>query len=166
MIDEEGKKVDENAKAFFHQDDAFQDAFGEIVRQAYEELFELRGEDAWTMDRSSLAQFFRTSDHSTEIVGNRQASTFQHLAALSGHGELRITSQQKQPAKKAVSTKEKVSSTRKTQKAAPPPAPTGNFPEPRVGLTVRIEVNLPADGDQKTYDNIFRSIRKNLIDAE
>jgi len=34
------------------------------------------------------------------------------------------------------------------------------------GLTVRIEVNLPADGDQETYDNIFRSIRKNLIDGE
>jgi hypothetical protein len=36
----------------------------------------------------------------------------------------------------------------------------------RVGLTVRIEVNLPANGDQETYDRIFRSIRKNLIDGE
>lgn len=31
---------------------------------------------------------------------------------------------------------------------------------------MRIEVNLPANGDQKTYDAIFQSIRKNLIDSE
>ena len=31
------------------------------------------------MDRPSLAQFFRTSDHSTEIVGVRQAGTFRTL---------------------------------------------------------------------------------------
>ena len=36
----------------------------------------------------------------------------------------------------------------------------GNF-----GLTVRIEVNLPAQADQETYDKIFSSIRKNLIDG-
>lgn len=35
-----------------------------------------------------------------------------------------------------------------------------------VGLTVRVEINLPADGDQETYDRIFKSIRENLIDAE
>ena len=34
------------------------------------------------------------------------------------------------------------------------------------GLTVRVEVNLPADADQETYDKIFQSIRKNLIDGK
>ena len=33
-----------------------------------------------------------------------------------------------------------------------------------VGLTVRIEINLPAGGSKETYDNIFKSIRANLID--
>jgi len=33
------------------------------------------------------------------------------------------------------------------------------------GLTVRIEINLPADGDQETYDWIFKSIRENLLDG-
>jgi len=32
-----------------------------------------------------------------------------------------------------------------------------------VGLTVRIEVNLPASGDASTYDAIFASIRKHLM---
>lgn len=34
-----------------------------------------------------------------------------------------------------------------------------------VGLTVRVEINLPAGGNKETYDAIFKSIRENLIDA-
>ncbi len=35
VIDDEGNKAEQNAKVFFHQDDAaFQEAFGEIVREA------------------------------------------------------------------------------------------------------------------------------------
>jgi hypothetical protein len=30
---------------------------------------------------------------------------------------------------------------------------------------VRIEINLPADGDQETYDRIFKSIRENLLNG-
>ncbi len=33
------------------------------------------------------------------------------------------------------------------------------------GLTVRIEINLPADASQDAYDKIFQSVRKNLIDG-
>ncbi len=32
-----------------------------------------------------------------------------------------------------------------------------------VGLTVRIEVNLPPSGDADTYDLIFASIKKHLM---
>ena len=35
----------------------------------------------------------------------------------------------------------------------------------QVGLTVRIEINLPAEGDQETYDRIFKSIRENLLNG-
>lgn len=49
------------------------------------------------------------------------------------------------------------------------PAPPVNFGGggsiADVGLTVRIEVNLPAGGEESTYDAIFKSIRKNLIDG-
>ena len=34
-----------------------------------------------------------------------------------------------------------------------------------LGLTVRIEINLPATGDQETYDKIFKSIRENLLNG-
>jgi len=35
-----------------------------------------------------------------------------------------------------------------------------------LGLTVRVEVNLPADASQDAYDKIFQSLRKNLIDGK
>lgn len=171
VVDEEGKKVDGKAKAFVqHQDDAFSSEFEKIVREAYEELFELHGDNAWRLDRGSLTQFFRTSDHSSEVVGTRQASTFSALAALSGHAEV--------PAPKAVGApkKPRASSAAASAKAKQPPSTNQTVEtssgqksaaqeQSSVGLTVRIEVNLPASGDQETYDRIFQSIRKNLINA-
>lgn len=169
VIDENGKKVFDKSKAFVqHKDEEFQKQFETIVRDSYEELFEIQGDSAWNMDRPSLIQFFRTSDHSTEIVGSRQAGTFMCLAALSGHAELpqpREAVSRKLPAKKGekAPAKKSVPLATVAEKSA---ARTAGAFEPRVGLTVRIEVNLPADGDQQTYDRIFRSIRKNLIDGE
>ena len=43
-----------------------------------------------------------------------------------------------------------------------PPGNQGHSPN-GVALTVRIEINLPAAGDQDTYDRIFKSIRENLL---
>lgn len=161
VIDDEGKKVDEKTNAFVqHKDEEFQKQFEVLVRDAYEELFELHGDNAWSIDRAGLTQFFRTSDHSSEIVGTRQTGTFMYLAALSGHAELpqaREASSRKPTAKKAAASQ---------TRAETPATTVERSSEPPVGLTVRIEVNLPADGDQQTYDRIFRSIRKNLIDGE
>jgi Family of unknown function (DUF5343) len=162
VIDGKGKKVDANAVAFDqHKEEEFQKAFEKLVRDAYDKLFELHGDDAWSMSRADLTQFFRTTDHSSELVGTRQAGTFTCLAGLAGHAKL---PQQRE----AVQRKPAV---RKAKAAAKPPEEAklagGKDPgDPRVGLTVRIEVNLPADGDQQTYDRIFKSIRKNLIDRE
>ena len=169
VIDEEGNKVEDKATAFVqHADDQFHEHFGQLVKDAYEELFELRGDDAWEMDRSSLTQFFRTSDHSSDIVGNRQAGTFMTLSGLSGHGEQPKAASPRKPTAKETTkgTPRKAgaaaakSGTQTKPTITPPPS------DPRVGLTVRIEVNLPASGDQQTYDRIFQSIRKNLIDVE
>lgn len=168
VIDDEGKKVDSKANAFVqHKEEEFQREFGDLVREAYEELFELNGEDAWSMDRGGLTQFFRQSDHSSEVVGTRQAGTFAALAVLSGRVE---------------QSAQREATVRKTRakKPKPPKTPTAEQQQAggadggskqgddreKIGLTVRIEVNLPADGDQQTYDRIFRSIRKNLIDGE
>lgn len=171
VIDEEGKKVDAKAKAFMqHQNEAFAVEFEKVVREAYEELFELHGSEAWKLDRNSLTQFFRTTDHSSDVVGTRQASTFAALAALSGHADVPTPKVASVAKKSPASTTESPKKSPKPKDALPAKAdasmlegaPQGH---PPVGLTVRIEVNLPASGDQETYDRIFQSIRKNLING-
>jgi len=169
FIDDEGKKVDAKAKVLVnHHDDVFAKEFGGVVRDAYEELFELYGDAAWTQDRSTLTQFFRTTDHSSDVVGSRQASTFSALAALSGHAEVPTPKPMVTKAKAEKSKQKKGASTAK-EEIKPPitqvKPDSGAQENPPVGLTVRIEVNLPASGDQETYDRIFQSIRKNLING-
>ncbi|MBS1729045.1 MAG: DUF5343 domain-containing protein [Armatimonadetes bacterium] len=170
VIDEEGKKVEDKAHAFVqHQDDSFQVEFGQLVEEAYEELFELHSTLAWTLDRSDLTQFFRTTDRSSEVVGTRQAATFAALAALSGYIDLPIAkSTNSTRAPKAAKKTNDSSPSRQTKKEPLKPSnqdANQNDEEAKVGLTVRIEVNLPATGDQDTYDRIFQSIRKNLLNG-
>jgi hypothetical protein len=172
VIDDAGAKVAAKAKAFSqHQDDAFASEFELVVKEAYEELFELHGEAAWQLDRGSLTQFFRTTDNSSDVVGRRQAGTFAALAALSGHADVPTPKSNTAPPRntqpKVVKKAKKVDSTASPLAPTAPVAAQGGSSNSSasVGLTVRIEVNLPVAGDQETYDRIFRSIRENLIDG-
>lgn len=170
VIDEAGKRVAAKAKAFAqHKNEAFEKEFEQLVKDAYKDLFDLHGDSAWALEKDDLTQFFRASDSSSDVVGRRQASTFRALSSLAGHAETPVVREipdgggrprsparrKKAPAKPAGSSSQ--------AKPAPPPA---SGPARDLGLTVRIEVNLPADGDQATYDRIFKSIRKNLIEGE
>lgn len=174
VIDAEGKKTESAGKVFNqHGDDAFAKAFAGLVKKAYSDLFSLHGDDAWKLEQDALIQYFRSTDDTSAIVGRRQATTFQALSALSGHADL--------PATKTVSTKKPPSDKKKPAKPtkakeeAPPKGPVsaaagGGEKESKgskeFGLTVRIEINLPAAADQDTYDRIFKSIRDNLIDGK
>lgn len=166
LIDESGKPTPDAVKIFtLHDEKAFQIAFSEVIEKAYRELFSLHGKDAWTLSLEQLIPFFRQSDQSSALVGSRQASTFKTLASYTGHGDLQsatINRQSKSGVKKVQRT------SKKTEEVitAPQKAPSGqDRRDERVGLTVRIEVNLPAAGDQETYDRIFRSIKENLING-
>jgi hypothetical protein len=85
-IDEEGNKTS-TATATFNQHDpaAFQKAFGEMVKSAYVELFNLHHDTAWELPLNDLIAFFRNNDQTSDAVGRRQASTFQALAGLSNN---------------------------------------------------------------------------------
>ena len=100
-------------------------------------------------------------------MGARQAATFSTLSALAGHGDSPVA---------RTPTEKKARTARKTEDRAPhapiseqalsTPA-TFRGPEiGQLGLSVRVEVNLPTDANQETYDKIFQSIRKNLIDGQ
>ena len=162
FIDEDGMKTDAGASVFSHHDDrAFEAGFAPRVKAAYAELFDLHGEATWTLDRDSLISFFRTTDQTSDVVGRRQANTFALLATLSGResdrerGQAKPTSATERPRRRA---------TRKSvDEAAGAKSQIESSETRSVGLTVRIEINLPSDGDQATYDRIFKSIRENFI---
>jgi Family of unknown function (DUF5343) len=174
IIDAQGGKTKESTEAFSkHNDGDFQKSFGEMVKIAYSELFNLRGDGAWELPMDDLINFFRTNDQTSDITGRRQAITFQTLASLAGHGEPSAPPKTKQS--KAAKTK---TATTKPPKAAKHSKAgsvvvtgadnghNGASGQRDFGLTVRVEVNLPPAADQETYDRIFRSIRENLLNAK
>ena len=136
-----------------------------IVQKAYPALFDLHGNDAWKLSNDDLITFFRQSDQTSATIGGRQASTFKVLAGLSGHGDL----PESKP-KKAAKDSKQVKPNKTPNIPAPKPAavvhPHGTQAgggNQTLGLTVRVEINLPADGSKETYDAIFKSIKENLL---
>ena len=128
------------------------------------------GDDALTADKGELAQWFRASDKTSELVGTRQATTFLSLAALAGHGPVpeAKSAQAKRPAEPSKAAKKSPAKPKAATKEtkSPPDGKNGgvvNTSNSDVGLTVRIEVNLPPGGDADTYDAIFASIKKHLM---
>jgi hypothetical protein len=174
IIDPEGKKSTTVAPLFHKSDDEFSPGFAKLVHDAYSDLFNTYGEDAWDTPQSKLVAYFRTHDDTTELVGIRQANTFRVLARLSG----KVTASPESVVKPKSPTKAKPV-TKKSQPAhaaAPAPAPSPHAPTPPINsnsgqpsagmaLTVRVEINLPAGADQETYDAIFKSIRENLMNG-
>lgn len=165
IIDGEGKKTPEGANVFsHHRDEDFSKEFSKLVKKAYSALFELHGEGAWQLDTNELITFFRQSDQTSDAIGKRQANVFRVFAALSGYGE--VPTQKASKAKNNTSTpKVQSNKTTKTTTEANVQLVSDNNKSKDIGLTVRIEINLPSDGTRETYDNIFKSIKENLIDG-
>ena len=178
VLDEKGAKTPEAARVFNAHDDAeFQNGFADLVKPSYQDLFELHGDTAWDLDSDKLISYFRNKDGSSDLVGKRQTLTFQAFAVLAGK---KSANEKAAPRKVSSGRVKNSAATRNT------PNPAGGSDEEKgsqipletnpasplvdkkrdVGLTVRIEINLPAAGDQETYDRIFRSIRENLINDE
>ncbi|GLQ46320.1 hypothetical protein GCM10007862_13710 [Dyella lipolytica] len=184
IIDGEGNKIAEAASVLVQHDEIeFQKGFAGIVQDAYASLFDLHGVDAWTATSDRLISFFRSSDHTSDIVGRRQAGTFQTLATISGKldGNLPKTSTQKtkkadSPVVKSRATKSASSSKSQVgSRASVFASENGDGGDGGgevdgavrgMALTVRVEINLPASADKETYDNIFKSIRENLMNGK
>ena len=163
VVDSEGKKTPAAAKFFsHHKDDEFAKEFASLVEKAYSSLFDLHGSNAWQLDNDELITFFRQSDQTSAPIGGRQASTFKILSVLSGHGDTPETKPKKstKSTKPTKSIKSESNSNKNIQKdgGQQQKEEKGAF-----GLTVRVEINLPADGSKETYDNIFKSIKENLL---
>lgn len=178
VLDSENKKTNESAQIFNkHEDSEFQSGFAKLVEKSYHELFALHSEGAWSLPLTKLISFFRNHDSTSDIVGKRQATTFQTLASLSG----KIPASPAQTAPSFTSAGGKATKQAKPlkfalAKAGKSAAFTNDLSQAHVeknrgsgspmALTVRVEINLPAGGDQKTYDAIFKSIRENLLNGQ
>lgn len=181
VLDSENKKAVAAGPVFNKHDNAeFQQEFSKLVKGPYHELFDLHGEDAWTLSLDKLISFFRNHDGTSDVVGKRQATTFQALARIGGKLPDDVPATVKSASSAAATAKvaKKVSLPKKgALPQAPAPASAPAFIQPPaqansgatgpggVGLTVRIEINLPPGGDQATYDAIFKSIRENLLNG-
>lgn len=165
IIDEEGKRTQKGHDIFVLGDDAFPKAFEALIIEAYKDLFEIRGDDAWALNKSELTSYFRTTDKTSEVIGTRQAAVFQVFRSLTGREPLAETPNGNGSMKsKQVKTKIAVPKKQKLGevKISSPPADDKDGRRD-IAMTVRIEINLPASGSQETYDAIFKSIRANLI---
>jgi Family of unknown function (DUF5343) len=177
FIDEEGDRRDESTGFFFGGDEDFKSGLEQAVRGAYSQLFGEMGEDALTAEKSGLTHWFRVSDKTSALVGQRQASTFQTLVALAGHGQIpaaRGTGAKKPPEDRSTAGKKPAANKTADPKAVSKKVSSTQVPKDErgartmtntsdVGLIVRIEVNLPPGGDATTYDTIFASIKKHLM---
>jgi hypothetical protein len=177
LIDDEGNTVEGKTGFLYGGEESFRAGLEDTVKAAYAPLF---GEmpDALEAQRDDLIHWFRTSDKTSAVVGLRQAGTFLTLAALAGRRELPAARTTNGAAKKTAAapagtakkatvkkaaTKEEASSTPPAEQRGPALHVNGKGNGHDVGLTVRIEVNLPAGGDADTYDAIFASIKKHLM---
>ena len=165
LIDEKGARTDKAQKTFtLHEASLFTKAFSDVVQSAYAELFKLFGENAWTLDNGKLINYFRQTDQSSELIGTLQAKTFRALAVYAG----RVTSPAVAPKAKTKSIPDGKARPRTTERPTDAPRKTqddsrrsrhgeSGLTEQNIGLTVRIEINLPATGDQDTYDTSSRA---------
>ncbi|SHK26840.1 hypothetical protein SAMN05216369_1281 [Marinobacter antarcticus] len=172
VLDSDGKKTEKAAEVFsHHKDEEFSKSFRDLVSNAYSDLFDLHGEKAWTLDDDALITFFRRADQTSVTIGKRQAGTFKIFSALSGFGEIPTPRGQKSKEKNGAKTKtapKKQPSKSSTEAVDYKSISSENNSSSKkvnrdFGLSVRIEINLPADGSRETYDNIFKSIKENLL---
>jgi len=166
LIDSDGNKITENAKIFLeHDDSAFSSKFGALVKTAYADLFQHFGDDAWQLTKEKLIGYFRSTDES---------SLFSALAGLAGYKDIPPVRATKSVQTKNVSAvKNKVKKARDNGKTViTTPAPSDSHQvlpikgnNGGLGMTIRIELNLPVSDDQSVYDRIFKSIKENLMNG-
>lgn len=172
LIDESGKKLDSVTDFFLHGDAQFQNGLEALLKGAYADLYNELGAEPWTASKEALSTWFRVTDKTSDLIGARQASTYLTLASLAGKGEPVKSTASGASTKSSAASSPKPSTTKKP--AAQKNTSVKNndtagkaaenlFGGP-FGLTVRVEVNLPAGGTPDDYDAIFASIRKNLIE--
>jgi hypothetical protein len=150
LIDDKGKRTERGHKVLtIHDEEEFKSAFAELIRESY------------------LIGYFRSADKTSDVIGTRQAGVFQAFASLAGHGPAGAGAKQTpaKPRERIAARKPQRNPSRAAAHAiAAEPTAANSLLRREMALTVRIEINLPAEGSKETYDHIFKSIKENLLD--
>lgn len=162
VIDSNGAPAAEVRKLFASGDEEFSHGLSQKIRSAYTDLFDLRGDDAWTLPKDQLQTFFRQEDRSSNVVGGRQADTFIRLAEIAGRRERAKTPSRPSPTPSRPSRRSKTGAGSAKEKAESPALAAARTSD--LALTLRIELHLPVSTDQEVYDKIFESLRRSLLD--
>lgn len=171
VLDKDGSRIDAAHKVFVLADDQFQSQFAEMVKIAYQGVFDLHGDSAWSEGKDILVSFFRQTDKSTEITGKRQADTFIKLAEIAGKRASSSSNNQKAASPKAKNGAPKPKSNSKVATQATPSQPSGTpvpvnptVPQSGTGLSlaIKIEMVLPTTDKKEVYDALFQSIKENF----
>ena len=181
LIDDSGAKVDDAANAFYGSEEHFKAGFTELVSKAYAPVFTELGDDAWNASREDLSHWFRMVDKTTDLIGGRQAATFLTLAGLTGHGaplEVKAPSKTtsarpaKSDSRRSAGSRGNAKAEATNGKGVDPAAGVaggsgagGGLVDTGVGLSVKIEINVPVGATAEEYDAMFASIRKHLYPA-
>jgi Family of unknown function (DUF5343) len=177
VIEEDGKKAAKAGAVFAqHEDGAFQKGFGELVKTAYADLFNLHGDGAWALSTPQLISFFRSSDETSALVGQRQAVAFQALAGLAGKAE--VPAARVANGAKARASVPKATGTAKVPASKPaaappvpaapsrayePPSPAGDVAGRRMpAIHIDVQVHISPDTSAEQIDRIFESMAKHL----
>ncbi len=173
LIDDQNQRTEAGKELFtLHNDNEFSENLAKQIEKAYSELFELRSDGAWTADQDELISFFRRSDNTSAVVGKRQAITFQTLSSLSAKRSEEVAARGRYTGRKTTEAGNPKKASEKKDKPDEKTyenKKTGKTDDQKnhsnIALTVRVEVNLPANASKDAYDHIFASIKKNLIDG-
>lgn len=127
----------------------------DALKKAYTDLFDLYP-DAYDKDDQTLKDFFTPTTNAGEQVVNQTVATFKVLCAYADFKGVAKQEQGSEGGDKGegeTGQKEDGETPRLT-------APTG------VILNVNIQITLPETHDASVYDNIFKSIKNNLISRD
>ena len=158
IVDDENNPTEKAREVFaIHRDEEFGEELSKIIRDAYKEIFDLNGEEAWNLPLDDLISYFRQASKSSGVVGERQAKTFSTLAEISGKRKIvggrkvRRRAQKASSLNSSATKKEKTDSLQKAHK------------EQEISMCIKIEINIPGGQSKEVYDDIFRSIKENLM---
>jgi hypothetical protein len=128
----------------------------EALRDAYEDVFHIR-EMPTTADRAAIEGLFKSRHNSSDVVAQRQASTF--LALLKA-ADLKATS----PSPAILDSSPKEMKPVQERNEQPNGARTASeLRQLTTELHYTIQVHLPATKDIEVFNAIFRSLRENLL---